>query len=372
VRTISHYEVLEKLGEGGMGVVWKARDTRLDRFVALKLLPAGKIKDDDRKRRFSQEAKAASALNHPHIVTIYDIDSGDGEDFIAMEFVPGKTLDQLIPKKGLRINEALKYAIQVADALAAAHAAGIVHRDLKPGNVMVTDNGSVKVLDFGLAKLTERSPTSEFARTETIAVAAPETGEGTIVGTVSYMSPEQAEGKKVDTRSDIFSFGALLYEMLTGRRAFEGDSKMSTLAAILTRDPEFGDPVAREIPRDVSKILQRCLRKEPERRAQSMADLKLALEEAKEETESGTAAAPVARPAGVVFGWRRWGWRPWRLLPLGDGWWCRTGRRRRRSKRLLSPRIPDRNCTPVCRRMANRWRLPGMAKSGSLTRSTSN
>ena len=151
MRTISHYEVLEKLGEGGMGVVWKARDTRLDRFVALKILPAEKMGDPERKRRFVQEAKAASALNHPNIITIYDIDQADGADFIAMEYVPGKALDQLIPRKGLRLNEAVKYAIQVADALAAAHAAGIVHRDLKPGNVMVNEKGMVKVLDFGLA-----------------------------------------------------------------------------------------------------------------------------------------------------------------------------------------------------------------------------
>ena len=268
-----------------MGVVYKARDTRLDRFVALKVLPAGKVANPDRKRRFVQEAKAASALNHPHIITIYDIDQAEGLDFIAMEFVPGKTLDQLIPRKGMRLNEALKYAIQIADALAAAHAAGIVHRDLKPGNVMVNDNGQVKVLDFGLAKLTEQGGTTEFDRTETIA-DRPETEEGVILGTVSYMSPEQAEGRKVDARSDVFSFGALLYEMLTGRRAFHGDSKMSTLAAILNREPE---PVE-GIPHEVSRIVQRCLRKELDRRAHSMVDLKLALEEVKEESDSGKLA----------------------------------------------------------------------------------
>jgi serine/threonine protein kinase len=189
----------------------------------------------------------------------------------------------------------LKYAIQVAGALAAAHGAGIVHRDLKPGNVMVNENGLVEVLDFGLAKLTEKGGTSEFARTETLA-AAPNTEEGIVLGTVSYMSPEQTERKKVDARSDIFSFGALLYEMLTGRRAFDGDSKMSTLAAILNREPEPIEQIAPEIPREVSRIVQRCLRKELERRAQSMADLKLALEEAKKESESGAlAAAPAAR-----------------------------------------------------------------------------
>src|SRR5262249_3017376 len=153
--TISHYEILEKLGEGGMGVVHKALDTHLDRLVALKVLPPGKVSDPDRKRRFIQEAKTASALNHPNIITIYDIDSADGIDYIAMEFVAGRTLDRCIPRNGLRLSEALKYSVQIADALAAAHKAGIVHRDLKPSNVMVTEQGLVKVLDFGLAKLAE-------------------------------------------------------------------------------------------------------------------------------------------------------------------------------------------------------------------------
>jgi serine/threonine protein kinase len=253
--SLGHYRIESKLGEGGMGVVWKARDMHLDRFVALKVLPAEKLADPDRRRRFVQEAKAASALNHPNIITIYDISQTGPEqhasdfiameasDFIAMELVNGKALDQLIPRKGLRLNEALKYAIQVADALAAAHAAGIVHRDLKPGNVMVNENGLIKVLDFGLAKLTEYGASSEFTSTETIA-EAPKTDKGLIVGTVSYMSPEQAEGKSVDARSDIFSFGTLLYEMLTGRRAFQSDSKMSTLAAILNREPEPIEKIA--------------------------------------------------------------------------------------------------------------------------------
>src|SRR5579859_6189565 len=170
-RTISHYRVIEELGSGGMGVVYKARDTRLDRMVALKFLPRAKMSDPERKRRFVQEARAASALNHPNIITIFDIDQADGADFIAMEFVPGKALDRLIARKGLRLNEALQFAIQVADALAAAHAAGIVHRDLKPGNLMVTENGCAKVLDFGLAKLIERGGVSELARTETLAEA---------------------------------------------------------------------------------------------------------------------------------------------------------------------------------------------------------
>jgi Tol biopolymer transport system component len=296
-RTISHFEILEKLGEGGMGVVWKARDKRLGRLVALKVLPAKLVALESAKRRFVKEAKAASALNHPNIVAIYEIDSAEGLDFVAMELIPGKSLDLLIRRKGLPLNESLKYSIQMADALAAAHAAGIVHRDVKPSNIMVNENGMVKVLDFGLAKLTEDSETSEFASTATIA-ESPQTDEGTIVGTASYMSPEQAEGKKVDARSDIFSFGVVLYEMLTGRRAFQGDSKMSTLAAILNHEPEPVEQVVKGIPREVSRVLYRCLRKEPQRRAQSMADLKLVLEEVKEESESGTLQAPPATARG--------------------------------------------------------------------------
>jgi serine/threonine protein kinase len=201
-RTILHYQIVETLGRGGMGVVYKARDTHLDRFVAIKILPPEKVADPERRRRFVQEAKAASALNHPNIVHIYDIAEADGIQFIAMEYVLGKTLDQMIGRKGLRLNETLKFAVQIANALAKAHSAGIVHRDLKPSNVMVTADGLVKVLDFGLAKLTERT-SGEFGETATMrAEEKPDTAEGTVVGTVAYMSPEQAEGKPVDARSD--------------------------------------------------------------------------------------------------------------------------------------------------------------------------
>jgi len=204
-RTLLHYEILEKLGEGGMGVVYKGRDTHLDRFVAVKVLPAEAVANPERKRRFVQEAKAASALNHPNIIHTYDISSVDGVDFIAMEYVQGQTLEALIGRRGLPVSEALKHAIAITEALGKAHAAGIVHRDLKPGNVMVNEDGVVKVLDFGLAKLTERAPidSDEDAATETLGAAAA-TEEGVLLGTVAYMSPEQAEGKKLDTRSDIF------------------------------------------------------------------------------------------------------------------------------------------------------------------------
>ena len=308
-RTVSHYRIVAKLGDGGMGVVWKARDTRLDRFVALKVLPAAKMSDPERKRRFVQEARAASALNHPNIVTIYEIDEATTEgrpvDFIAMEFLPGKPLDHSIPSKGLRLNEVLKYAIQIADALAAAHAAGIVHRDLKPGNVMVDGNGCVKVLDFGLAKLTEQVGAGEFARTEATA-EGPKTGEGMIVGTVSYMSPEQAKGKKVDARTDIFSFGALLYEAITGRRAFDGDSMVSILSAVLRDEPKPAAEIVHDLPRDLGKIVTRCLQKDPNQRYQHAGDLKIDLRQVKEELGAGGSVVREPKQGRLSAG--RWWW----------------------------------------------------------------
>jgi len=298
-KTLAHYRIVAKLGAGGMGVVFKAQDLHLDRFVALKILPPEKVADPDRKRRFVQEAKAASALNHPNIVTIHDIAQEGETDFIVMEFIDGKTLDQLITRKGLRLNETLKYAIPITDALTRAHAAGIVHRDLKPSNIMVDEHGLVKILDFGLAKLTEIASPDEGASTRTDQAT---TEKGTIVGTVAYMSPEQAEGnKKIDGRSDIFSFGSVLYEMVSGGRAFEGDSKFSTLAAVIEREPA---PLGNDVPHDLEKIITRALRKDPERRFQHMDDVKGALEELKEDSESG-------KLAGIRVTERK---RPWRWL----------------------------------------------------------
>src|SRR5262245_56652559 len=223
-RTILQYQLLEKLGEGGMGEVYKAQDTRLNRFVAIKALPESKSSDPGRRRRFFQEAKSASALNHPNIITIHDVISDGDTDCMEMECIEGKTLGEVIPSGGLDVHKTLQYALQMADALSAAHAAGIIHRDLKPGNVMVTGSGLVKILDFGLAKLTDRGQVSQIDDTLTMLNDATLTIEGSILGTVNYMSPEQAQGKRVDARSDLFSFGALLYEMITGHRAFEGDS----------------------------------------------------------------------------------------------------------------------------------------------------
>jgi len=293
------YEILALVGAGGMGEVYRAQDKRLDRQVAIKILPAKFTSDENRVRRFVQEAKTASALNHPNITTVYDIGEADGRNFMVMEFVDGKSLDQLIPRKGLRLNEVLKYAIQIADALAAAHAAGIVHRDLKPGNVMVTGAGQVKVLDFGLAKLTEQPTSEESQLVETITVE-PMTEDGALLGTVAYMSPEQAEGRSVDGRSDIFAFGALLFEMATGRMAFEGGSKLATLSAILRENAKAPSELAADIPSDLDKIVLRCLRKDPARRYQSMSDLKISLEDLKEESASGMLRPETASRKPVV------------------------------------------------------------------------
>jgi serine/threonine protein kinase len=298
--TLTHYHMVEKIGVGGMGDVYRARDDRLGRDVAVKVLPAEFVTDPERKKRFIREAKAASALNHPNIITVHEIANDHDLDFIVMEYVAGQTLDQSIGRKGLRLPARLNYATQIAEALAAAHAAGIVHRDLKPGNVMITPSGLVKLLDFGLAKLTE-SARGSLVPSES---QHPDSEEGRIFGTVAYMSPEQAEGKAVDARSDIFSFGSLLYEMLTGQRAFHGDSKLSTLSAILHREPKPICEILATVPPEVEHLVRRCLRKDPARRWQHMADLKVALDDIREQSESKKLGASV--PAAPTRRTRRW------------------------------------------------------------------
>ncbi|MCW5978026.1 MAG: PD40 domain-containing protein [Bryobacteraceae bacterium] len=282
--TLRHYRILEKLGEGGMGEVYKARDAHLGRLVAVKVLHPGQPCTPAQRQRFVNEARAASALNHPNIVHIYDIGNDAGFDFIVMEYVSGLTLNEILRRKGMTLSKSLACAIQAADALTRAHAAGLVHRDLKPSNIMVNDEGVVKLLDFGLAKLVERSGASDNLPTVTGEALMP-TREGMIVGTAAYMAPEQAEGKPIDARADIFSFGALLYEMASGRRAFPGDSPASMLVAVMTRDP----PSLDRIPRQLDRIIWRCLRKNPAERWHSMADVKLALEDARQDLSTHSA-----------------------------------------------------------------------------------
>ncbi|MCW5982563.1 MAG: PD40 domain-containing protein [Bryobacteraceae bacterium] len=307
-QTVGHYEVLSRIGEGGMGVVYKARDTHLGRTAAVKVLPPGRTANEDRKRRFIREARLASSLNHPNIVTIYDIGVEGGVDYIAMEFVAGKTLDQLIPRKGMNLTEALRIALQIADALARAHAENIVHRDLKPTNVMVTNDGLVKVLDFGLAKLTETRSADDA---ETLPMQAG-TEEGVILGTVAYMSPEQAEGKEIDTRSDIFAFGSLFYEMVTGQRAFQGETRLSVMSAILRAEPRPVREFAGNVPREVERVITHCMRKEPARRFQHMVDVKTLLEAIKEDSDSGRLTV-AALPAGPA---RRARWPVWAVVVI--------------------------------------------------------
>jgi serine/threonine protein kinase len=296
--TLLHYRILEKLGQGGMGIVYKADDTQLDRIVAIKVLPPNKIADAGRKQRFVREAKSASALNHPNIVTIHEICSDGDVDFIVMEHVTGSTLERLIHVKALRPAQVIKYAVQMADAVAKAHAAGIIHRDLKPSNIMLTEDGRVKVLDFGLAKLMEPRGWTPDSTTLT---AGSLTEEGTAVGTAAYMSPEQAEGRTLDSRSDIFSFGSVLYEMTTGRKPFTGDSTISILAKILNENPVPPIELAASIPPELQKIILRCLRKDPARRYQTMADLKVALEDVEAESTTSTGVRQSRVP-------RRWRW----------------------------------------------------------------
>jgi eukaryotic-like serine/threonine-protein kinase len=273
-QNLSHYEVISILGEGGMGVVYKARDKELGRYVAIKVLPAHLVSDPERKKRFVQEARAASALNHPNIVTIHEIAHDKDMDFIVMEQVAGKTLDELIPRKGMRLKEALSVATQITDALAAAHAVGIIHRDLKPGNIMVTESGQAKVLDFGLAKLTDRSEGSESEETQTLLSGrSPKTEEGVVLGTVSYMSPEQAEGNPVDARSDIFSFGSVLYELLAGQRPFTGKSDLLILQAILHSPPRPLSEIRSDAPYELLLVVGKALEKDLADRYQSMREM---------------------------------------------------------------------------------------------------
>ena len=257
------YEVLAALGKGGMGEVYKARDTRLDRTVAIKVLPEHVANDPDLKQRFEHEARAVAALNHPHICTLHDVGHQDGIDFLVMEHLEGETLQDRLKKGALALDQALRYAIEIADALDTAHRNGITHRDLKPGNIFLTASGA-KLIDFGLAKLRQPKVTGEDATTLTGSLTAP----GTIMGTVPYMAPEQLEGQEADVRSDIWAFGCVLYEMVTGRRAFEGKSQTSVLAAIIEREPTPMPSVEPMTPAGLDYVVTTSLAKAPDDRWQ--------------------------------------------------------------------------------------------------------
>ena len=302
-RTLKNYLVEEMLGKGGMGVVYRARDTRLDRRVALKVLPPELTRDEDRRRRFIQEARAASAVNHPAIAQIYEIEEEGDTTFIVMEFVDGSTLRELAARREIDLMSAIDVGIQVAEALAKAHEAGIVHRDIKSDNIMVTKDGHPKILDFGLAKLLgPAGPVDDSGRSQMATVAAA-TQAGVIMGTVAYMSPEQARGLPADKRSDIFSFGIVLYEMAAGKLPFAGASALDTMHAIAF-DPSQPVTVVRPgLPYSLQRVIDRCLQKKPDDRYPDLRETAADLKKVKREVESGVSGGiPIMERIRLQFG----------------------------------------------------------------------
>ncbi|MGB5295954.1 MAG: serine/threonine-protein kinase, partial [Thermoanaerobaculia bacterium] len=299
--SLGKYRIIGKLGEGGMGVVYLAEDTTLKRQVALKVLPAELASSQERLERFQREAETLAALDHPNIVTIHSVEEAEGVHFLTMQVVQGRMLSELIPPGGMKIDQIFEIATAFAEALAAAHEKGVIHRDLKPANIMISSDGRVKVLDFGLAKLRSQEPQPALSKLST----APLTEEGLVMGTVPYMSPEQLEGRELDARSDIFSLGVILYEMTTGEHPFKGETRVSLISSILRDAPSAVSDLKPELPRHLARIIKHSLEKDVRRRYQSALDLRNDLEELKEEIDSGellptgsmTRQAPVVRRA---------------------------------------------------------------------------
>src|SRR5271155_1205781 len=294
------YEIVSPLGAGGMGEVYRARDIRLGRDVAIKVLPQALSLDADRLRRFEQEALATAALNHPNILAVFDIGASEGSPYVVSELLEGETLRERLRGGPIPVRKALDCALQFAHGLAAAHEKGIIHRDLKPENLFLTKDGRLKILDFGLAKLTQSEPGAQTS----LATVSHGTEAGMVLGTAGYMSPEQVRGLALDTRSDIFSFGAILYEMLSGKRAFHGDTAADTMSSILKEDPPDLSETNRNVSPALERIVQHCLEKRPEARFHSASDIAFDLEHLSGISSASTKVAPVEAP------------RPSRGLPL--------------------------------------------------------